>query len=75
MSFGVCIRRTRAVWILINTHFELHLAKCSGGLPLALFGAYLWTSCAGDLLPADSRQKFVCCFCSPKGPRFQIIGI
>ena len=26
----------------------------SGGLPLALFGAYLWTSCAGDLVPAAS---------------------
>ena len=42
---------------LMNTQFESHLAKCSGGLPLALFGAYLWTSCAGDLLPADSRQN------------------
>eukprot|EP00439_Symbiodinium_sp_Y106_P072233 s1314_g13.t1 len=33
---------------------ELNTSSCAGGLPLALFGAYLWTSCAGDLVPAAS---------------------
>ena len=42
-------------------HFEpfqsiLKPISCPGGLPLVLFGAYLWTSCAGDLLPAEDGQ-------------------
>ncbi|CAK8991192.1 unnamed protein product [Durusdinium trenchii] len=32
------------------------IVTAHSGLPLVLFGAYLWTSCAGDLLPAESAS-------------------
>ncbi|CAE7939937.1 cyb5r2 [Symbiodinium sp. KB8] len=36
---------------------EPPVVAAHSGLPLALFGAYLWTSCAGDLVPAEPTAE------------------
>lgn len=36
-------------------------STAKGGLPLVFFGAYLWTSCAGDLLPVEGGNQARLC--------------
>lgn len=42
-----------------------------GGLPLVFFGAYLWTSCAGDLLPVEGGNQARLCANSGNESKFE----
>lgn len=46
----------QSLWVEVTAgkDGEPPVATAHSGLPLVLFGAYLWTSCAGDLLDVES---------------------
>ncbi|CAE7272350.1 cyb5r2 [Symbiodinium sp. CCMP2456] len=45
------------VFVLPGEGEEEPVVAAHSGLPLALFGAYLWTSCAGDLVSAEPTAE------------------